>query len=242
MRIIPVLDLKAGHVVRACAGRRHDYRPIVSRLTHSSDPADVARAFRDHYYFSELYLADLDAITGAPPALATYRALQALEFRLWVDAGVRDVASAEPLAQMHINQIIVGLETVAGPRALIDICHRIGVGRILFSLDLRDGLPLGERFRWCGPDAWSIATQAIAIGVRRVIILDLARVGRDSGTGTEDLCTRRASQYPEVEIVAGGGIRDNNDLQRLQDCGVRVALVGSALHDGRLRPEHVMRW
>ena len=242
MRIIPVLDLQAGHVVRARAGRRHEYRPIVSRLAHSSDPVDVARAFRDQYHFTELYLADLDAITGAPPALAMYRALHALGLRLWVDAGLRDVASLEPLLQVPVDKFVVGLETVAGSEALIAICHRSGTERIAFSLDLKDGLPLGNPGRWRQPDAYAIAAEAIAGGVRRVIILDLARVGGDGGTGTEDLCTRLASQYPDVEIVAGGGIRDTNDLQRLQECGVRAALVASALHDGRLRPEEVMRW
>jgi phosphoribosylformimino-5-aminoimidazole carboxamide ribotide isomerase len=239
MRIVPVLDLKAGQVVRAQAGRRELYRPIRSRLTPSSDPVDIARAFRAHFHLEELYLADLDAIAGAPPALATFLTLRSLGFRLWIDAGMRDVASTERLVAAGIDQIVVGLETVAGPQCLGDICHRIGSERVIFSLDLKDGLPLGNLSPWHQPDAWSIANEAIALGVRRLIVLDLARVGVHAGTGTEDLCKQLASRHPEVEIIAGGGIRDKADLQRLEAAGVRAALVASALHDGGLRPEEL---
>ena len=242
MRIIPVLDLKAGQVVHARAGRRHEYQPIVSSLTRSSQPVEVAQAFRDHFRLTELYVADLDAIAAAPPALATYGALQSLGFRLWVDAGVRDVASALPLLKAAVDHIVVGLETVAGPEALSGICQQIGAERVVFSLDLKEGVPLGDRSRWRQPGAWSIATEAIATGVRQLIVLDLARVGGQSGTGTEDLCKRLASQYPDVEVVAGGGIRNRTDLQRLHEYGVHAALVASALHDGRLRPEDLTGW
>jgi phosphoribosylformimino-5-aminoimidazole carboxamide ribotide isomerase len=241
MRLIPVLDIKSGHVVRARAGCRQDYRPILSQLVPSSHPVDVAQAFRDHYHSTELYLADLDAISGAPPAVAVYRSLQSLGFRLWIDAGVRDVASVAPLLQVPLHQIVIGLETVSGPEALTDIVPRIGRERAAFSLDLKDGVPLGNPGRWRQPDPCLIAAEAIAGGIGRIIVLDLARVGGAGGTGTEDICTRLASQYPAVEIVAGGGIRDMSDLQRLQVCGVRAALVASALHDGRLRPEDVTR-
>src|SRR4051812_28304479 len=107
MRVLPVLDLKTGVVVRGVAGRRHEYQPVVSSLTASSWPVDVAGAFREHFGLAELYLADLDAIAGAAPALPTYVALQAMGFQLWVDAGVREPAMATPLAEAGISKIVV---------------------------------------------------------------------------------------------------------------------------------------
>src|SRR5712691_3128794 len=99
MRIIPVLDLKAGKVVRGIGGRREDYRPIASRLTPSCHPVDVAVAFRTHFGLAQLYLADLDAIAGALPDLATYGSLQSNGFRLWVDAGIHEAEMAGRLAE-----------------------------------------------------------------------------------------------------------------------------------------------
>jgi phosphoribosylformimino-5-aminoimidazole carboxamide ribotide isomerase len=70
--------------------------------------------------------------------------------------------------------------------------------------------------------------------VRRLIVLDLAQVGTGTGTGTEELCRRLGEMYPDVEIIAGGGVRDEKDLDRLAQCGVKAALVASALHDGKV--------
>jgi phosphoribosylformimino-5-aminoimidazole carboxamide ribotide isomerase len=67
-----------------------------------------------------------------------------------------------------------------------------------------------------------------------MIVLDLSRVGVGSGTGTEELCARLGSALPDVELIAGGGIRGPEDLRRLKKCGVGTALAASALHDGRL--------
>jgi phosphoribosylformimino-5-aminoimidazole carboxamide ribotide isomerase len=46
-----------------------------------------------------------------------------------------------------------------------------------------------------------------------------------------------AAAHPGVEVCTGGGVRGRADLERLRGCGVRAALVASALHDGALRRE-----
>jgi phosphoribosylformimino-5-aminoimidazole carboxamide ribotide isomerase len=233
MRIIPVVDLKAGEAVRAVGGVRRDYRPLVTPLAESSRPLAVAQGYRRHLGLSELYVADLDAIEGAEPNHPVLAALQADGFRLWVDAGVREVQRARSLAEAGVETIVVGLETIAGPTALGQTAALLGP-RLVFSLDLRDAAPLGGRRGWQSPDAWTIADEARALGVRRMLILDLARIGRNEGCGTEALCARLAARYPDLEVSAGGGVRGLNDLRRLENCGVRAALVASAFHERRI--------
>lgn len=235
MRILPVIDLKAGVVVRGVAGRREVYRPIVSKLTSSPDPAAVALAFRDQLGLTEIYLADLDAIGGAEPAWAVYASLRELGCRLWVDAGIRTEALASKLAAAGVERIVAGLETLDGPEILDHLCRVYGK-RIVFSHDLKDGKPLGNRTAWHAEDAWVIAQRAVDAGVRTMIVLDLARVGVGAGTGTEALCGRLAASYCELEVVAGGGVWDRADLVRLKVLRVRTVLAASALHDGRLGP------
>jgi phosphoribosylformimino-5-aminoimidazole carboxamide ribotide isomerase len=234
MRVIPVLDLMNGLVVRGIAGRRDEYRPIVSRLTASSRPFEIARAYREHFGFTDLYLADLDAIAGQPPALDLYAALRDDGFRLWIDAGIRCTADGDLLAAAGVDCIIAGLETLAGPAVLTELCRRSEEARVAFSLDLRNGRPLGDCAAWQAADPVALAGQAVSCGARRLIVLDLARVGVGSGTGTEDLCRRLSAKFQGIELLAGGGVNSAADLQRLQQCGVAGVLVASALHDGRL--------
>ncbi len=230
MNVLPVLDLQGGWVVRGIGGVRREYRP----LTPECHPIRVALSFRERFGLEELYVADLDAIEGKPPALRLFTELRHLGFRLLVDAGVTDAASAEPLFTAGIDTVVLGLETIAGPTALAELCNG-SAGRVVFSLDLREGIPLGEVAAWNRPDAQSIADQAVQLGVRRILLLDLARVGMSTGTGTELLAAELIAAYPDLEVAVGGGVRDVADLSRLQAMGVQAVLVASALHDGRIR-------
>src|SRR4051794_18789050 len=104
MQILPVLDLLGGVVVRAVAGRRSEYRPLVSGLTPSTEPLAVATALRERFGWPDFYVADLDAIGGGEPAFGVFEQLHAAGFRLWLDAGVRDIHDAERLAEAGVAQ------------------------------------------------------------------------------------------------------------------------------------------
>jgi phosphoribosylformimino-5-aminoimidazole carboxamide ribotide isomerase len=240
MRVIPVLDLQAGRIVRGIAGQRDAYRPVVSVLTPSSDPVDVAEALGARFGFDTFYLADLDAVRSlTPPCVEVYAALRRLGIRLWVDAGLHDAGDADPLVRAGVHGIVAGLETLRGPGTLAELFWMRDRDSILFSLDLKDGRPLGDLSRWRQADVLGIARQAVDLGVTRILLLDLGRVGTGHGTGTEELCTALTTEYPDVEIWAGGGVRGPEDLRRLSSTGIDTALVASALHDGRIQPEHL---
>lgn len=236
MNIIPVMDLMGGVVVRGVGGRRHEYRPISSSLATNADPMVIARAFRQRFGLQEIYLADLDAIAGQPPALRLYEKLADDGFRLWVDAGLREVSPAQDLIDHGVWQVVAGLETLPDPQILCDLVHSLPRAKVVFSLDLKQGKPLRGGPGW-EKEPMSIARQAIGAGVRRLIILDLAHVGGGAGTGTEKWCAELIPLWPDVEFTVGGGIRGPQDLRRLHKLHVHHVLVASALHDGLLRRE-----
>jgi phosphoribosylformimino-5-aminoimidazole carboxamide ribotide isomerase len=233
MRLVPAIDLKGGLVVRGVGGRRDEYRPIISRLSSSSHPIEIAEVFHDRFGFNELYLADLDAISGQVPAHGLFTELSRRGFLVWADIGVRSTANADGL-----SHVVIGLETILGPDVLQELCRRFEE-RLLFSLDLKGGIPLGDVSRWPDSDPRALAAEAIRCGVRRLLVLDLAHVGERSGCGTESLCHHIATAHPDVELWAGGGVRDESDLERLRQVGVNVVLVASALHDGQLTAERI---
>ncbi len=234
MRIIPVLDLMHGLVVRGVGGRREEYRPVQSRLVASADPLAVAHAFRDQFATSELYLADLDALRGEGAHLDTLRALAVGGFRMMVDPGLRDMASGRMWLDAGAKRLVAGLERMPGPELLTELVTEYEAQRIVFGLDLHAGRPLGDTDQWGTNDPTEIAAQAFQRGVRSMIVLDLAGVGSGAGPSTAGLCGRLCDQFPGVEVITGGGVRGRDDLQALQTVGVAGVLVASALHDGSL--------
>ncbi|MBI2823828.1 MAG: hisA/hisF family protein [Planctomycetia bacterium] len=244
MRIIPVVDLMGGVVVRGIAGRRSEYRPILSRLCPSAVPAEVARALAETFDLPELYVADLDAIAGGQPAWRVYEELAACGAQLLVDAGCANVGRARAMSDFQpcgqpLSGVIAGLESIPSPEALAVMVAAVGRERLVFSLDLKDGRPLAAAGAWRDCRADEIAQGAYDTGIRRMIVLDLADVGTGGGVGPLELCRRLRDRLPDCELVAGGGIRGRADLEALAAAGCDAALVASALHDGRLTPQDI---
>jgi phosphoribosylformimino-5-aminoimidazole carboxamide ribotide isomerase len=242
MQVLPVLDLLEGVVVRGVAGRRSEYRPVVSRLVGRSDALSVARAFRDRLGLTRLYVADLDAILHQRPNWDVYRLLADEGFELMVDAGLRSVESAAEVLKAGAVQVIAGLETWPGPDELARLCAAVGAARVVFSLDMQQGVPLGDVARWQVDDAFQIAVRAVEAGAGELIILDLASVGGGSGVPTIGLCERLRDRYGDLRLITGGGIRDAADIERLAIAGVDGVLVASALHDGAISRESLQRF
>jgi phosphoribosylformimino-5-aminoimidazole carboxamide ribotide isomerase len=240
MHILGVLDLMHGQIVRGVGGRRHEYQPIASPLISDTAPTSVARALGDHFDLTHFYLADLDAISGSEPSWEIYDQLLALGIALWVDAGVRDLSRAQQLADYssppgrRLAGIVVGLETLPDLALLPQLVSAISPERFVFSLDLRGGQLLAPAHIAAQHTPTSIVEQVVAAGATQCIVLDLARVGENSGVGTATLCTELAQRWPHLALYAGGGVRGPRDLRELQSAGCRGALVASALHDGRL--------
>jgi phosphoribosylformimino-5-aminoimidazole carboxamide ribotide isomerase len=239
MRIIPVIDLKSGIVVRGVGGRRDEYQAVKGVLTARPSPAAVARAFIHELGLAEIYLADLDAIAGGQPSWSIYDELLALGARLWVDAGIGDLAAASRLAGYGSHdcrpaRLIVGLESLPDRSMLPAMLDCLGPERLTLSIDLQSGRPLAADPRWRETPPEQIAREALRCGLRSLIVLDLAYVGENRGPGASPLCSAIRRLDANVELVSGGGVRGADDLHALAAAGCDAALVASALHDGRL--------
>jgi phosphoribosylformimino-5-aminoimidazole carboxamide ribotide isomerase len=244
MQIIPVIDLLGGQVVRGVGGRRSEYRPIESKLASGSDPGVIAAAFVEHFAAATCYVADLDAIEREHRQMEAWQAISRAGLRLWLDAGLgsplpffRTRYACESLG--IVTEHVVGLESLTvGEESLsrlVQLCrvqfHHVP---LIFSLDMKAGRPLAKSPPWQSLNPIEIAARIVESGITRMILLDLADVGTGGGTRTLDLCRELKAKYPHLELIAGGGVRNLDDLKRIADAGCRGALVASALHDGRL--------
>jgi len=240
-RLIPVLDVMGGLVVRAVAGRREDYRPVRSTLTQSTEPLAVARALLEATGAGDLYVADLGAITGTDRSGGVVRMLaERCECRLYADLGIRTVADFRSIPRLKNVVPVLGCETLAGP----DVGLAAGFDFLsdwAFSTDLYRGRLLGDWSAWgdfgvrSDGDVWEMAAVAVMnMAAGSLIVLDLADVGTMSGPGTEYWCRKIKATLPEVEIISGGGVRSWDDIDRLGEAGADAVLVASALHDGTI--------
>lgn len=231
MDLIPVIDIMQGQVVRAQRGQRALYRPIVSTLCASTQPAAVAVALVGHCAARHLYVADLDALQGRGAQVRALRevvrALPGVE--IWLDAGIADAAAAAALHEQLGSDAarvvdVFGSESLRSRQA-VESCFASSPNAVL-SLDRRDGVRLDPAGCWDLPALWP----------ERVIVMTLEHVGADAGPDLDTLRSVQARAPKKAALIGAGGIRDAADLDRARAAGAQAWLVASALHDGRLPP------
>lgn len=233
MEVIPVLDLRGGCAVHADGGDRSRYPVVEGVLGSGTDPVALATRFRDRLGCATVYVADLDAIAGLGNSRDIVARLAATGLAVMVDAGIRTPDAAAALLDAGAARVVVALETLRSMDELGAIIRAVGAERVAFSLDLSAGQPIAGSPALARSTPIALAAAAAEQGARQLIVLDLARVGQGLGPPLDLLRGLRA-QLPGVALIAGGGIAGPDDLDALTAIGCAAALVGTAIHRGRI--------
>ncbi len=230
-RLVGVIDVKQGQAVHAVAGQRHLYRPVAAT---TGDAIQLARRYHE-IGLRRIYLADLDAIQHSEPPSPVVERLLGHRFsfdEVIIDAGWSTFANHDALTQFDsVSEAairwVISTESADSLYAIRKACDVVSADRLVLGLDYRNG-QLTQHGDAKEAD-W--IKESAATGIGRVIALDLADVGTGSGGSTGKLCRRIRQSWPDVNIYAGGGIRDARDVERLVENGCDFCLIATALHD-----------
>ena len=237
MKVIPVIDVLNGVAVHGIRGERERYQPLKSTLCKSADPLDIALTF-ESLGFNCLYLADLDAILGKSANFDIYRQIMTqTRLDLMVDAGIADITKAKKVLATEVSKIVIGSETLSSLDFLGQAVKAFGEDKVVVSIDLKEGKLLSVSEAIASMDAVSFAQKLRKIGINKIILLDLDRVGTEHGINLALL--RSILEKTGVEVLVGGGIRSLQELEELRKLGVSGALVATILHNGKLEVDEL---
>jgi phosphoribosylformimino-5-aminoimidazole carboxamide ribotide isomerase len=232
LKVIPVIDVLNEIVVHADRGIRKEYLPLQSVLTKSVEFSEVATTFKN-IGFSDLYVADLDAIIDCSNNFKILKKISdETGLKLMVDAGLTSIERAQKLLDSGVSKLIIGTETLQKKSFVLDAVNLFGTERVIVSLDLKGNeILVKSRFDGCS-DPFCLVEQFKEMGVSQMIVLDLLRVGSGEGVNVDFLKNMIAEGG--IDVYVGGGVRDINDLVELKNLGVSGALVATALHTGKI--------
>lgn len=243
MLVVPVIDLLNGQVVRAIGGQRDAYQPWLSPIAnYSRRLEDVLDGLCEVVFHHAIYVADLDAITGQRQAGAKPSYLDVLFSKTpyflldrgWADPACLSEFLAPLGAAARAIHPVLSTESIHCSDDLpemVKICRSAGLHPVL-SLDLKQGRPIASSDSWKHADPLEIVDCAVQAGLASVIVLDLFDVGKARGGTTIALCKAIHQRYPQLSLVAGGGIRSYDECCRYRDAGCNAVLVATALHTG----------
>ncbi len=237
MRLIPAIDLIEGKCVRLTRG---DYR---TQKVYNEDPLEVARAFEDSG-LRYLHLVDLDGARAGQ--IVNWRVLERLATHtsLHIDfgGGIKRDEDVHIAFECGAAQITGGTVAIKQPERFLSWLDQYGAQRIILGCDLRQ-----ERVAVSGWEEHSaldwqpFLARFLEAGVRYVVSTDIAHDGMLQGPSFE-LYERMLSAFPNMQLVASGGISHLDDLDQLQQLGCSGAIIGKAIYEGLLTPKMLRSW
>lgn len=220
--ITPVLDLKNGLAVSGKSGKRETYKPLKTVFNESSDPIKIAEALKKAGY-TELYIADLDAIEGTGSNQELVKKINST-IPVMLDAGITNYQDIEAVFN-NAEKIIVATETIESMEEIQQIFSRYPKNSLVLSVDLVNGEVLSKNMELNFEDVVGIIEK---FNPAEVIILDVSRVGTSSGFD-ESIVNR--FNHMEAQLIVGGGVT-KTAISHLEKLGVDKFLVGTAIHNG----------
>lgn len=232
MHIIPAIDLIDGQCVRLTQG---DYD---RKTVYSGDPLEVAKRF-EAAGLRRLHLVDLDGARSGH--IVNYRVLERLatQTSLHIDFG----GGLKSDDDLHIAfasgaaQVTGGTIAVRQPDVFLRWLAAYGPERIILGADVRDGR--------VAVSGWQEASQReleefledyTTQGVAYAICTDVSKDGLLRGPAL-GLYQQIRQQFPDLQLIASGGVTTAADLRQLADLGCYGAIVGKALYEGRISLE-----
>lgn len=227
--VIPAIDLIDGSCVRLTKG---DYS---TSTVYSSDPVEMARSFADAG-IKRLHLVDLDgARSGSPKNLSVLDKITGAT-KLIVDfgGGIKTTADLTAARDAGAAQVSIGSIAVTNPERVQAWLQDFPVDFFILCADVK-----GEQIAIHG---WQeVAALTLnefiqtyrSLGVKHFLCTSIDRDGMLSGSNVE-LYARLMNAFPELYLIASGGVASLDDIEALRSNAIPAVVVGKAFYEGHI--------
>ncbi len=237
MEIVPAIDLIDGKCVRLSQG---DYG---RRKVYSDSPLEVAKSF-EAAGIRRLHLVDLDGAKAQH--IVHHRILEQITSHtsLIVDfgGGLKTDEDLRIAFESGAQMVTGGSIAVKSPEAFENWIRTYGPERIILGADVSEGkIAVSGWTERSELDLWSFLENYVQKGINKVICTDISRDGMLRGPALE-LYTQILAKYPELHLIASGGVSSLKDLDDLKAAGLPAAILGKAIYEGRIQLKDLSKY
>ncbi|MEX2336413.1 MAG: 1-(5-phosphoribosyl)-5-[(5-phosphoribosylamino)methylideneamino]imidazole-4-carboxamide isomerase [Fulvivirga sp.] len=229
MRIIPAIDIIDGKCVRLSQG---DYN---RKKIYNENPLEVARSFEDSG-IKYLHLVDLDGAKAGK--IVNWSVLKKISNNtdLVIDfgGGIKSDDDIKLAFDSGAKQVTCGTIAVKDPAKVAEWIQKYGSDKLILGADVKD--------KFVAVSGWTEKTSLaiedllhkyICDGFRHVICTDIATDGMLTGPNL-DLYKELLHIFPDINLIASGGISSVQDLWELKKAGLDGAILGKAIYEGKI--------
>ena len=229
IELIPAIDIINGQCVRLTKG---DYN---QKTVYRDSPAEVAKEF-EAIGFRRLHVVDLDGAKSKHIVNDAVLTAITTETNLAVDfgGGIKTDEDIEKAFAAGAAMVTVGSIAVTQPDLFMGWLEKYGPERMILGADVRHGkISINGWKEDSTEDLLPFLRKYIEAGVRNVLCTEISKDGTLSGPAV-DLYSEVMNTYPDLHLIASGGVSSLDDIKTLDAAGIPAVVFGKAIYEGRI--------
>lgn len=229
MQIIPAIDLIDGKCVRLTEG---DY---ALKKIYNEDPLEVAKAF-EGIGLMRLHLVDLDGAKAGE--VVNWKVLEKIanQTSLKIDfgGGIKKETTLKTVLDTGAAYATIGSLAVKDRNLFETWIERFGATVFMLGADVfEEKIAIGGWLEKTEMDVYDFMQSYINKGVKQMFCTDIQKDGKLQGPSIE-LYRKIIAKFPELQLIASGGVSNLQDLKDLREIGCTAAIVGKAIYENRI--------
>ncbi len=230
LKIIPAIDIIDGKCVRLFQG---DYS---QKTIYNENPVEVAKEFEARG-IKHLHLVDLDGAKSN--GIVNWKVLQAIstQTKLKIDfgGGIKSDKDLEIAFENGAFQLNIGSIAVKDKELFLSWLQKYGSEKIMLSADvINEQIAVSGWQENSGIDIFDFLKDYIQNGIKYVVCTDVSKDGTLLGTAV-NLYKKIIDQFPEINLVASGGISSIKDVEELSQMPVYGVIIGKAIYENKIQ-------
>lgn len=236
IEIIPAIDIIDGKCVRLSQG---DYN---TKKIYNENPVEVAKEFED-LGIKRLHLVDLDgAKKGEVVNIAVLEAI-ASQTKLSIDfgGGVKSEIDLQRILNAGSDWVTVGSMAVKQPDIFANWVQTYGAEKIMLGADVKGyKIATGGWLETSEIHIYDFLKEKQSMGIQNVFCTDISKDGMLQGVASE-LYADLHSQFPEIALIASGGVSKEADVWEAEKAGCTGVIIGKAIYEGKLDLKNLIK-
>lgn len=233
IQVIPSIAIRKGRVVKMRKG------DPLSEKSYDENPLDLARRFEDHG-IEVVHVVDLDGAEKGSPQ--NYHVVEAIsgytDLKIDFTGGISTDGDISKAYESGADYITASSIAVSNPELFASWIITYGREKMTLGADVTDIQSKTIAFRGWQKKAELTLFEHLAYfydrGLKYVKSTDISRDGVLEGPAFSFYEELRG-QFPELSILASGGVRGVDDIKRLNDMGIFAVIFGKAYYEGILK-------
>ena len=229
IELIPAIDIINGQCVRLTKG---DYN---QKKVYNDNPVEVAKHFEE-LGFKRLHVVDLDGAKSKHIVNDGVLKEITKATNLVVDfgGGIKTKDDIEKAFEAGASMVTVGSVAVTNRQLFLDWIEIYGAERLILGADVRNGkISINGWKEDSSEELLPFLKHYVDKGIKNVLCTEISKDGTLQGPAI-DLYKDIMKAYPDMHLIASGGVSSNDDITDLNNAGIPAVVFGKAFYEGKI--------